>query len=47
MWQIIAIVYEILKNKKTMTQRELYYMLAKHFRSQQVFTLSVLALTSC
>ena len=36
MWRIMAIVYELLQQKKTMTQREIYYYLAKEFRNQQV-----------
>ena len=43
MWRIMAIVYELLQQKKTMTQREIYYYLAKEFRNQQVALDSQLA----
>lgn len=36
-WQILALVYQLVQEGKTATQREAYYCLVKHFKSQAEF----------
>jgi meiotic recombination protein SPO11 len=49
-WQVLAFIYQLLQEKKMVTQREAYYSLVKHFKNQAEFNRSlqnVIGLIGC
>ena len=36
-WQVLSFIYKLVQDSKTVTQREAYYCLVQHFKSQTEF----------